>query len=75
MGGLGGAQASRLRVLGPEAKGGKGQMGASVAVGQDPSGDLGLFLNPFLPLLARAGCQEERGKQAGGAEETEESKC
>lgn len=59
---VGGAQASRLRVLGPEAKGGKGQMGVSWAVGQDPSGDLGLFLNPFLPLLARASCQERRGK-------------
>lgn len=51
VGELGGAQALRLRVLGPKANGGKGQMGASWAVGQDPSGDLGLFLNPFLPLL------------------------
>lgn len=32
-------------------------------MGQAPSGDLGLFLNPFLPLLARSGCQERLGKQ------------
>lgn len=59
----GGSQASRLSVLGPEAKGDKEQKGASLVVSQDPSGDLGLFLNPFLPLLARAGCQERQGKQ------------
>lgn len=34
-----------------------------MAVGQDPSGDLGLFLNLFLPLLTRASCQERQGKQ------------
>lgn len=66
---MGGAQASRLRVLGPEAKGGKGQMGASWAVGQDPSGDLGLFLNPFLLLLARASCQERRAGEASRGEQ------
>lgn len=35
-------------------------------MGQDPSGDLGLFLNLFLPLLTRAGCQERQGKQWEG---------
>lgn len=63
---MGGAQVSRLRVLGPEANGGKGQMGASWAVSQDPSGDLGLFLNPFLPLLARAAARRGRGNKRVG---------
>lgn len=60
-GGAGGAQASRQRVLG-----GMGQEGASSAGSQDPSGDLGLFLNPFLPLLAQAGCPQRPGKHVGG---------
>lgn len=60
---LGEPRPQDLSVREPEAKEGKGQEGASLAVGQDPSGVWGLFLNPFLPLLARAGCQERQGKQ------------
>lgn len=59
----------------PEAKRGKGQEGASWAVGQDPSGDSVLFLNLSLPLLARTEwLPGEAGEAVGGAEDIEESK-
>ena len=57
-----------LKTTCPWARGQGGQRtgGNNLGCGPGPAGDTGLFLNPFLPLLASAGCQERQGKQWAG---------
>lgn len=60
--GLGRSPGLKTVSSGLQPRGTRGRRG-KLAEGQAPSGDLSLFLNPFLPLLARSGCQERQGKQ------------